>query len=109
MALLHVLQLANAKVINTSTHQILYTVPAGDRVVLRSITMQNLASVAQGCIIYLPDPAQILFHSLGAKNSGTDTFEWRPWIVLGPGQSIGATVGNTTGVNVVLSGSLYTI
>lgn len=109
MALLHATQLANAKVTTTSTRTALYTVPAGMRIILRSVAIENLASVAQGFILYLPDPSQIWFKSVGAHNSGTDNFEWRPWIVATPGQVISAQVGNATGVQVIVSGSIYTI
>jgi hypothetical protein len=103
------LQLGHQLVTTTASETTLYTVPAGDRIILRSVVMQNMASSAQGCLIYLPGGFQVFFHQLGAHNSGTDSFEWRPWIVATPGQTITAKVGNATGVDVLLSGSIYTI
>jgi hypothetical protein len=79
------------------------------RIIMRSVAIQNLASAAAGFELFLPDPSQIYFKNLGAHSGGSDSFEWRPWIVATPGQVISALVGNATGMNVVISGSIYTI
>jgi hypothetical protein len=47
MALLHVIQLARQNVVTVNpTFTTIYTVPAGDRVVLRSIAVRNLSGAA---------------------------------------------------------------
>lgn len=110
MALLHVLQFyaANVTTVNP-TFTTAYTVPAGDRIVLRSIAVRNLNGAA-GVTVYVK-VAGVLVKSIVLTTGGTsgDSSEWRPWIVATPGQTIQLAVSGATGVGAVVSGSLYTI
>jgi hypothetical protein len=109
MALLHVTQLYAGLVTHLGSPLALYTVPAGYRVVLRDVELTNHASVAQGCDIAAPMPVLARTQSLGSSSSSSASFTWSPWIVLGPGDQIGADVGNSGGVYMVFSGSIYFI
>jgi hypothetical protein len=53
----------------------------------------------------------VLVHSLVCTTGGSsgDSPEWRPWVVLTPGQTIQMAVSAAAGVGCVISGSLYTI
>jgi len=110
VALLHATQLASAVVTNvTSPGTTLYTVPAGDRVIVRSIQMRNLwGGGANRCFIringlVLADP------NLATGQTSGDSLELRPWWVMTPGQLIQVLVSNAAGINVLISGSIYTI
>jgi len=86
-----------------------YTVPAGDRIVLRSVAVRNLSgSVANSCYVFV-NGTLVRTINLGIGGSSTDSFEWRPWIVATPAQLVQLAVSNAAGVGAVLSGSLYTI
>jgi len=106
MALLHVIQFFVGAVTTTgSPGTLAYTVPAGDRIVLRDFTFRNLSSSASYSLLVYIDSTLIYSYTLATSES----HEWKPWIVMSPGQKLYLRVGNSTGVDVVVSGSLYTI
>jgi hypothetical protein len=106
MALLHVIPLFNGLITTTTgTGVNVYTVPAGDRVVVRDLTFRNVSSTTGYSLLVYVDTILVYSYSLAASES----HEYKPWWVLGPGQKLWLRVGNVTGVNVIVSGSLYTI
>lgn len=111
MATLHATPLASGLVTVTTeaTRTLLYTVPAGKRVVLRSAIATNKWTTLQGFVLHAPDPVRCWFASLAAFGGPGATLEFRPWLALGPGDQIKAWCGNATGVYIVLSGSIYFI
>jgi hypothetical protein len=109
VALLHVTQLYAGLITNTNSASptLLYTVPTGYRIVLRSLNGANKHTAANGIVVNAPDPNRIWFANLAAFNGVGSTQEDRPWIVLSAGQTIKAYCGNANGVWLVVSGSLY--
>lgn len=87
----------------------MYTVPAGDRIILRSIAARNLSGSA-GVTWYVYIGSTIIFTNvLTTGGSAGGSFEWRPWVVLGPTQTIEMAVSAAAGISCVVSGSIYTI
>ena len=87
-----------------------YTVPAGYRIVLRSAIFKNESGAAAGGSLWLSGASRIMFQNLAAAGSPGDTVEWRPWLVIGAGQTITVTISPVGAhVDVVLGGSLYFI
>jgi hypothetical protein len=86
-----------------------YTVPAGDRIVVRDITVQNLSdTVANSFYVYVAG-TWVWQVVLGTSSSSTGKAEIKPWWVMTPGQVLALAVSHSSGVGVVVSGSLYTI
>jgi hypothetical protein len=110
LALLHATQFAALKVITVNpTLTTAYTVPAGDRIILRSVAMRNLLTTGTlTAYVYLAG-LLIESHILAAGGAAGSDFEWRPWIVMTPGQLVQLAVSNATGADMIVSGSLYTI
>jgi hypothetical protein len=110
VALLHVMQFyaANVTTVNP-TRTTCYTVPAGDRIVVRSFAVRNLSGTA-GMTVYIWING-VVVHTIFLTTGGTagDSSEWRPWLVLTPGQTIQMAVSAAAGVGAIVSGSLYTI
>jgi hypothetical protein len=91
------------------TRTLCYTVPAGDRIVIRSVAVRNLSGTSATTAILWVANTLVWTHSLGVGGTSTDSFEFRPWIVATPGQLIQMAASNSTGFGCVISGSLYTI
>jgi hypothetical protein len=110
MALLHVMQFAAQNVTSVNpTYTTLYTVPAGDRIVIRSVQVRNLSGTA-AMTAYLRVNT-FLIDSLVMTVGGTagSSVEHRPWWVCAPGDVISMAASVATGYGLILSGSLYTI
>lgn len=110
MALLHVTPLFNGNVtsVNPSLTN-LYTVPAGDRVVVRQVLVRNLtAGTGETFYLYVDST---LVASLVATSGGSagGTVLFQPWIVLGPGQVLKGAASVAAGFGVNVGGSIYTI
>jgi hypothetical protein len=110
MALLHATQLFNGTITTvTPTFTTAYTVATGYRVILRSVAVRNV-STTLSCTVYVQINGVTVFSTvLGTAGSSTGSFEWRPWIVVGPGQTIKLAASMSTGYGVTVSGSIYTI
>lgn len=110
MALLHCVQLFTGNITTVNpTKTTCYTVPAGDRIILRSVAVRNLSgAVAMTAYVWVNG---VLVRSLicAVGGSAGDSQEWRPWVVATPGQTIQMAVSAAAGVGAVVSGSLYTI
>lgn len=110
MALLHATQLYVGNVTSVNpTKTLAYTVPAGMRIILRSVDMRNLLGTGgQTGYVYL---AGVLAFSrvLTTGGSAGSDVEVRPWIVLTPGQQIQLACTNAAGIAFLVSGSIYTI
>lgn len=107
--LLHVLQLAALNVTSTTAHTVLYTVPAGFRVVLRHVTLANRSATGGSAYLFAPDPFEVHRVTLAARSAAGDTADYETWIVLGPGDKIAAIVGTGVQADYVVSGSIYFI
>jgi hypothetical protein len=110
MALLHATQLYVGNVVTVNpTFTTAYTVGAGQRIILRSIAVRNLSGAA-GVTWYVKINGIVVFTNvLGIGSLSTGSFEWRPWIVVTPGQTIQLAVSAAAGIGAVVSGSIYTI
>lgn len=110
MALLHATQLFAGDVTNTvSPGQTVYTVPAGMRIIIRSISLHNRDGVNAQLVTIRVAGTVILNKNLGVSPAATADFEMRPWIVATPAQLIQVKAGVALGVAVIVSGSIYTI
>jgi hypothetical protein len=110
MALLHVTQLFTGNVVTANpTFTNVYTVPAGDRVVLRNLQARNLNGGASQTI-YVELNAILIFTALltsGGSSGGSISQNF--WVVMNPADVLKIAASTTTGFGVVVSGSLYTI
>lgn len=104
--LLHATQLYLGVITSVDpTKTLTYTVPSGDRVILRSVAVRNgSGSTAVQTYIYL-NTVRIWSTAL----AGGGNFEWRPWLVLNPGDQINASVSAAAGASFAISGSVYYI
>jgi hypothetical protein len=110
VAELHAIQLYQGNVVSVNpTRTNLYTVPAGRRIIVRSVASRNLnGGSSQAFYVYVN--ATVVYTVLatsGGSSGGSN--EFRPWLVLGPGDILGAAAATSTGFGVVASGSTYTI
>lgn len=86
----------------------LFTVPAGQRMVLRSVTMRNLStSSGTGWVVF--NGSGMFIKPLTPAGTDGASFEYRPWVVFGPGATLGISAGSGIAVFMVASGSIYTI
>lgn len=105
MAALRATQIYRGRVTSTSFVTV-YTVPAGMRMILRSIVGHN--AVGTGNQFFARSlTQQFLFILLAANGSAGDSLNWESWVVLNPGDTIQLAVSNATGVDVILSGSIH--
>jgi hypothetical protein len=110
MALLHATQLYSGNVVTVNpVFTTAYTVGAGQRIILRSIATRNLSGGA-GVTWYVKVNGVVVFTKvLGLGGTDAGSYEWRPWIVATPGQTIQLSVSAAAGIGAVVSGSIYTI
>lgn len=107
MALLHVTPLYEGDV-SSGAFVTLYTVPAGFRVVLRSVNVYNTTATITAAILGI-DSGNVFNHSLAAAGAAGSDYLWLGWIVLGPGQKIQGATGGSRTVHYIVSGTIYTI
>lgn len=108
MAPLRNLQLYQG-IVNGTTLAIVYTVPSGHRVVLKRATVRNLASVTNSLYLYEGTAVVLRSWSLAAGAPGAGQDDWSTWIVIDENETLRMRITNTSGVAVVLSGSIYFI
>lgn len=110
MALLHVdsLFIGNVTSIYPATTTV-FTVPAGDRIVLRSIAVRNLAGSSSVAVYVTVDGIFVWTANLTGASGPGGMAEWRPWLVAGPGSVIRMAVNVAPGVGAAVSGSIYFI
>jgi len=105
VALLHVTQFFQGDVTASSiTPNVVYTVPTGDRIVIRYVHAHNHDGGAAHQLI-------IRFGGLAVRSTSVPAggdFEWFPWYVLNAGQQIDLRfVATGGGAAVEVAGSLY--
>jgi hypothetical protein len=110
MALLHATQLFTGNVVTVNpSFTTCYTVPAGDRIILRSVAVRNLSG-SVGLSVYVKVAGTLVWSkALTVGGTAGDNAEWRPWVVATPAQLVQVAVSNAAGVGCVISGSIYTI
>lgn len=87
-----------------------YTVPAGHRIILKSIAVRNLNPSAGVTWFVVIDSTLVFTNLLGpGSTSSSGSFEWRPWIVIGPGSVLKLTCSASTGIGCVVSGAYHYI
>lgn len=91
------------------TRTTLYTVPAGDRIVIRNLAARNLNGSSATTVILWVANALVFTVSLTTGGTAGDHISQNLWIVATPGQTIQMAASNSTGFGIVVSGSLYTI
>lgn len=104
MAMLHVTQFFLGDVVTAlATPNVVYTVPAGKRIVIRYVHAHSHDGGTARVFV-------IRFGGLAVRSTtiaaGGD-FEWQPWYVLNEGQTIDLRFATATGAAVVIAGSLY--
>lgn len=107
MALLHATPLFSGNITATAFTTV-YTVPAGMRIIIRSVAVRNAAAAAQ-VVSLAVDAVNVWVKNLTTGGTDGSAFEWRPWIVLTEGQTIRVHVSNSAGAAFTISGSIYTI
>jgi hypothetical protein len=108
VALLHATQLYSGIVTGSGVTD-LYTVPAGNRIILRSAYVESHAAVSIQASLLLNVISTIHIWNLTAEGTAGDSNEWRPWMVLTPGQIIRGKVATVQPCVFIISGSIYTI
>lgn len=110
VALLHALNLflGNVASVYPATTTV-YTVPAGDRIILRSVAVRNLSGSVGVQVYVLVDGIFVWTGILTPGSTSGGSQEWRPWVVVGPGSVIKMAVSATPGAGAAASGSIYTI
>ena len=109
MALLHATQFYSGTVGDLLLHT-LYTVPAGNRIIVRDVTFQNAGTVASDCQFRVGGVGTIRHTNLAAYGSASDHDEYKLWLVLPPAATIQFQRVTGNGVCVItVSGSIYTI
>lgn len=110
MALLHVAKLFTGNVASVyPVKTVAYTVPAGFRIVLRSVAFRNLSGGVGVQAYVLIDGFFVWTAILTAGSTSGGSQEWRPWVVAEAGSQVQLAVSATPGVGCAVSGSLYFI
>lgn len=107
MALLHATPLGNGAT-SSGAFSTIYTVPAGMRVIVRSVIMRNASAGAGAGWVGVAGFTVLAYPLTGAGTAGCN-FEWRPWLVLGPGSTLQIATGSGISVGFWASGSIYSI
>jgi hypothetical protein len=106
MALLHLKNLYTGIVTTTTAPgQTIFTVPAGQRWVLREADYRNLSSAGSFSFFIYVDSVLVYTDLLAASASG----QWTGNLVLNPGQVLSFRSGTATGMGTTASGTVYTI
>jgi hypothetical protein len=109
VALLHATQLYSGTITSTApVYPTLFTVPAGERYIVRSAVMRNLLAANQQ-IVLIANGLAVFTIVLTSGGAAGGSFEWTPWLVMTPGQTMQAHGASATGFNLIVSGSHYTI
>lgn len=99
----------SSQLVNSTVMATQYTVPAGHRIILKSAIF-SATGAANTVEVNIASPAsRVLTYPLGAFGTVDGNFEWRPWLVVGPGQSILAAILASGSYWLTLSGSLLFI
>lgn len=108
MATLRATQFASGAIFTNATTTV-YTVPAGHKIILKDITLQEASGVA--CVVNLRLASFGTFRAVTlAAFSGPGSFvELRCWMVFNPGDVLQMSRSNSNVYTYVLSGSLMTI
>lgn len=108
MATLRAFQL-NSGLIAGTTITSIYTVPTGKKVILKDITLQEVAGFS--CVINIRLSAFGTWFSvpLGAYPAGSSKAELKLWVVLEAGQVLQLQRDNAHAYTYTASGSLMTI
>jgi hypothetical protein len=85
---------------------LLYTVPTGHTIIVKSVAVRNQSASAGHAYFRLLSTQTIHDFNLGASGTDTGNQEWRPWLVLTEGQQFGFVPFSAAGVVVVVGGSL---
>lgn len=103
MALLRSRQLYKGNLQSTNWTTI-YTVPSGHVIVIRDLSMFNMATGASTCWVRVGG-VQLLQKSLAAKGQSGADFQWMPWLVVDEGQAVEVAIGSPANCNLILSGT----
>lgn len=98
-----------AGLVTSSTPAILYTVPAGHRIILKSILYSQQTLTAGNFVVTVDGVGWITDTAIAARGDPGSNGDQIMWAVYGPGQVIRAAVFGSTSVYLNLSGSLLYI
>ena len=93
--------------VTSSTGLVVYTVPAGHRIIIRSINLYNESGSTNGVTVARDSVATMWSGTLAAAPGGRINIQ--PWIVLDAGQSIKVFTTAARACSVIISGSLLFI
>jgi hypothetical protein len=96
-----------SQTVTSSTGVVVYTVPAGHRVIVRSINLYNEAGSVNGVTVVRDAAATMCAANLAAAPAGL--FNLQPWIVLDAGQTIKVFTAAGKTCSVIISGTLLFI
>jgi hypothetical protein len=89
--------------VTSSTGTVVYTVPSGHRIIIRSVNLYNEANATNGVTVARDASATIWSENLAAAPTGRRNIQ--PWIVLDAGQAIKIFTTAGRAVSVIISGS----
>lgn len=110
MALLHVTPLyaGDVTTVNPSLTTA-FTVPAGYRYTVKTVTMRNAWSGGSNDFYIIQGSVHLAHFILGNGGGSLDSAQFNTWVVFGPGAQLKLAVSNAAGVHATVSGYLYTI
>lgn len=108
LAALRALQLFLGAV-SATTPTTVYTVPAGKRTIVKSVTVQNTTGASKDVQLRVSGTGTIYHWNLTAYGTAGDRAVQNFWIVLNPGDVLQFQVSVTGQIDVSVSGSLHTI
>lgn len=108
MAQLRVHQLYSGRV-STTGWTTAYTVPAGQRAILKSINVYNVAGSSNRAFLQLSSGRNLREIDLGAANTSAGSVTAEVWIVLEPGDVVQVGNGTASPIDYVLSGTEHYI
>lgn len=108
MAQLRVHQLAAVRKTTTALQDV-YTVPAGHRAILRSISAISNAGASQRVWVSLHGNPYIWEYSLGAAGTSLGGVQQTLWVVLEPLQVLSLELGSAAQCDIILSGTEHFI
>jgi hypothetical protein len=108
----HSVRFVGLEVSDASAHTP-YTVPAGQRAILKCVTVKNKATAAAACAVFAKTSGGAFVFDfafyLTATNTNGDTYIALPWVVLNAGDVLGFQFGGAAGGFCSMSGALLTL
>jgi hypothetical protein len=108
MAALRATQFFTGTVMGASSH-LLYTVPSGHRIILKTVVMLNQSATASDWQLRVQTLGAFVRGHLASYGGAGDSTTWSGWVVLDEGQTLYLTLISGATFQAVASGSLLFI